>query len=101
MHHENHNIPLPFNEYNSGPLPVNDIFKYKMFKKLKYKDLIFYVWQCRNADCYCYIKGEKIIQIHNILVRSDDTFFFMENNFCLIIHIMYIPIIQSLQIYFV
>lgn len=63
-------------EYNSGPFPVNDIFKYKMFKKLKYKNLIFCIWQYRNADCYCYIKEKKVIQIHNILLRCHDNILF-------------------------
>lgn len=63
-------------EHNSEPFPVNDIFKYKMFKKVKYKNLTFHAWQYRNADCYCYIKGKKILQIHNILLRCHDNILF-------------------------
>jgi len=40
LHHEIYNNTLLFSlEYNLGPFPVNDAFKYKMFKKIEYKNL--------------------------------------------------------------
>lgn len=72
LHQETQDVPLLLLEHNSGPFPANDIFQYKMYRKIKYKNVIFYVWQYCNADCYCYTKEGKVIKIHNILFRCHD-----------------------------
>lgn len=35
------------------------------------------MWQYRSADCYCYLKGKKVIQVHNILLRRHDNILFL------------------------
>lgn len=72
IYHEVPNTPLLSLDYSSGPLPDNGIFTYKMFRKVIYNNFTFYVWQYRPADCYCYVKGKKILQLHNILLRCHD-----------------------------
>lgn len=74
--HELKNTPLFSLNCDSAPCP-DSIVTYKMFRKVKYKNFIFYTWQYRNADCYCYVKGKKVLQIHNILLRSYDKMVFL------------------------
>lgn len=58
-------------ENNSGPVPT-DSHLYNAYMKVKCKDFVIYVLSRRVADCYCYSKNNKVVQVHNVLERIHD-----------------------------
>lgn len=62
------NKPRYFIPHTTGPYsPI-----YKQFKKLLFNDCNFCIYSYNSGNSYCSVSNNAIIQIHNILVRSDD-----------------------------
>lgn len=63
-----HNKLEYFIPHTNGPYaPI-----YKQFKKLLFNDCNFCIFSYNSGNSYCSVSNNVIIQIHNILVRSDD-----------------------------
>lgn len=54
----------------------------KQYKKLKYGNLVFQIKSGRFADCFCLVNENIVIEIHNILIRSDNLLFLYGKKFC-------------------
>lgn len=66
--------------HENGPVPFED-FTWKQFKKISFKNSFFAISTFSLADSFCLMDGNMVVQIHNILVNSEDIAFVIGKEF--------------------